>query len=367
MRSFRQRFMCIPPLNLQTVSCFFSRIAGACVLLLLSLTGPAAFADEKPVVGLIPHAQQAVVIDGKLDEWKGAFVTPLNAAHPDAMNRATLISYLWDEQALYVGVQALDTNPTHIAGDNALYDGDAIEFYLDVRQGEELGGKSWAPGTLHAFFTAITGHEIKPRFRVRDMPTFRGLELKGVELMAAKTVNGYTMEFKLPWANFPNMTPKADMPLGIDIEMGSADGGRRVHRTFAYSSPTSVGTPSTHGRVMLVDKVDTASVKPYSRALMPFDAQVPGNYGRIYGVACISSTIADVVAKVDAQLLDSNGKVKKKIENAGISTVGDAMKIWRGEWETFDLPNGTYTLALTARDAEGHIIVERSLHVVLEQ
>ncbi len=353
-------------MELKSVSRFASLLTRASAIF-LALLAPCGWADEKPAVGLIPHAQQALVIDGKLDEWKGAFVTPLNATHPDVMNRATLVSYLWDEQALYVGVRALDTNPTHTAGDNALYDGDAIEFYFDTRQGEELGGKSWAPGTLHAFFTAITGKEIKPRFRVRDMPAFKGLVLQGVELAAVKTDNGYTMEFKLPWANFPNMKPKVDMPLGIDIEMGSADGARRVHRTFAYSSPTSVGTPSTHGRVMLVDKVDTANVKAFSRALMPFDAQVPGNYGRIYGVACISPTIADVVTKVDALLKDSTGKTRKKIENAGISTVGDAMRIWRGEWETFDLPNGTYTLSLTARDAEGHIIVERSLPVLLEQ
>ncbi len=358
--------MCKFPLKPKSTSLFASCF-GRALVIFLALAASHSWADEKQVVGLIPHAQQAMVIDGKLDEWAGAFVTPLNTTHPDAMNRATLISYLWDEQALYVGVRALDANPTHIAGDNALYDGDAIEFYLDVRQGEELGAKNWAPGTLHAFFTAITGHEIKPRFHIRDLPAFRGLELKGVELAAVKTANGYTMEFKLPWSNFPNMTPKADMPLGIDIEMGSADGGHRVHRVFAYSSPTSVGTPSTHGRVLLVDKVDTANVKAYSRALLPFDAQVPGNYGRIYGVACISPTIADVVAKVDALLLDANGKTKKKIENAGITTMGDAMKIWRGEWETFDLPNGTYTLALTARDAQGHIIAERSLHVLLEQ
>lgn len=358
--------MCNLFLKTNPISRATSRLATAFAVL-LTLAAECVRAEDKPAVGLIPHAQQAVVIDGKLDEWAGAFVTPLNATHPDAGNRATLISYLWDEQALYIGVRALDANPTHIAGDNALYDGDAIEFYLDTRQGADLGGKDWAAGTLHAFFTAITGHEIKPRFRVRDLPAFRGLTLQGVELVAVKTANGYTMEFKLPWANFPNMTPKADMPLGIDIEMGSADGGHRVHRTFAYSSPTSVGTPATHGRVMLVDKVDTANVKSFSRALMPFDAQIPGNYGRIYGVACLSPTIADAVTKVDALLLDASGKVRKKIENAGISTVGEAMRIWRGEWETFDLPGGTYTLTLTARDAQGRAIMERSLHVLLEQ
>src|SRR5207247_11429576 len=112
----------------------------------------------------------------------------------------------------------------------------------------------------------------------RDLPAFRGLTIKGVELAVVKTPTGYTMQFKLPWSNFPNITPRAGVPIGIDIEMGSADGGHRVHRTFAYSSPTSVGTPSTLGRVLLVDSIDPATLKSYSRALFPFDAQVPGNY-----------------------------------------------------------------------------------------
>lgn len=338
---------------------------GIAVFFLMLLTR-IVLADEKPVVGLIPRAQRPIVLDGKLDEWEGAFVTPLNSTHPDLSNRATHIYYLWDEEALYIGVRALDSNPTHIADENALYDGDAIEFYLDTRQGEELGKPDWSGGTLHAFFSAITGHDIKPRFHIRDLPVFHTLTLQGVQLAAVSTVDGYTLEFKLPWANFPNITPKPGVPLGIDIEMGSADGGHRVHRTFAYSSPTSVGTPSTLGRVRLSDRLEPTALKPYSRALFPFDAQVPGNYGRIYGSACLSPTIASVVTTIEARLLDASGTVRKKAENAGLTTVASHWRMWRGEWETFDLPAGTYTLVLSARDAKNNLVVERTLHVLLE-
>ena len=325
-----------------------------------------AGAEDKPAVGLIPKAQHPPAMDGKLDTWEGAFVTPLNATHPDFANRATLIYYLWDEQALYIGVRALDANPTHISGDNALYDGDAIEFYLDTRQGAELGGPAFGPGTLHMFFTAITGHELKPRYQIRSLPAFKGLTLKGVEIAAFRTTDGYTLAFKLPWSNFPNFAPKPGLPLGIDIEMGSADGGHRSHRTFAYSSPASVGTPATFGRVLLVDKIDPLALKPYSRALLPFDAQVPGNYGRIYGSACLSPTLANEAVKVRGQLLDADGKVRKNMENAGLATVAGYWRVWRGEWETFDLPAGTYTLVLTALDAQNHVLVERTRRILLE-
>src|SRR5437870_3336801 len=110
-----------------------TRVA-AMLALLLAVAGKTG-ADEKPFVGVIPKAQHAIVMDGKLDSWEGAFVTPLNATHPDAFNRFTHIYYLWDANALYIGLRALDANPTHISPDSALYDGDAVEFYLDTRQG----------------------------------------------------------------------------------------------------------------------------------------------------------------------------------------------------------------------------------------
>lgn len=348
-----------------------SRLLLRCAVVLVLLAAPVLVArparcQEKPVVGLITRAQHPIVVDGKLDEWDGAFVTPLNATHPDFFNRATDVYYLWDEQALYIGLRALDKNPTHIAGDNALYDGDAVEFYLDTRQKDALGKPNFEPGTLHMFFTALTGHELKPRYHLRDLPVFRGLQLKGVEIAAAPAPGGYTLEFKLPWANFPGFAPAAGMPLGIDVEMGSADGGHRVYRTFAYSSPASVGTPSTFGHVLLVDKLDPAAVQAYSRALFPFDAQVPGNYGRVYGVASLSPTIAGQVASVQGTLLDDQGKVRKTVENAAMTTVAEYWRMWRGEWETFDLPAGTYTLVVTARDAQHNLIVERRRHVLLE-
>ena len=335
------------------------------MLLILLMTG-AARANEKPIVGLIPRAQHPIVMDGKLDSWQGAWVTPLNATHPDFANRATHVYYLWDEQALYIGVRALDANPTHIADQNALYDGDAVEFYLDTRGGDSLGGAEFGSGTLHMFFTAITGHDLKPRWQVRDLPAFKGLQLKGVEMAAARTPDGYTLEFKLPWSNLPQFTPKVGVPLGIDIEMGSADGQHRVHRTFAYSSPASVGTPATFGRVLLADKIAPLAVKPYSRALFPFDAQTPGNYGRVMGVACLSPTIAEAVVKVEGKLLDAEGKTRKIAENAGLATASGYWRMWRGEWETYDLPSGAYILVLTALDAQNHVLVERTRKILLD-
>jgi hypothetical protein len=47
-------------------------------------------------------------MDGNLDEWDGAFVTPVHVGHPDFANRGGQFLYLWDEKSLYIGLRCLD-------------------------------------------------------------------------------------------------------------------------------------------------------------------------------------------------------------------------------------------------------------------
>src|SRR5262249_20478314 len=140
-------------------------------LLSLFLAAPAAaVAQERPVVGLVPKAQKPPRPDGTLDDWEGAFVTPVHVGHPDFANRGGQFLFLWDEQNLYVGLRCLDEKPAHVAPDNQLYNGDAVEFYLDTRRGGDLGGKQFTPGTLHMYWTPFTGTEVRPRLQVRGFP-----------------------------------------------------------------------------------------------------------------------------------------------------------------------------------------------------
>ncbi len=239
-----------------------SRLLPRLLLILFAGLASAARADDRPVVGLVPRATKPITLDGKLDEWDGAFVTPVHVGHPDFADRGAQFLFLWNDDALYVGLRALDRTPAHVRPDATLWDGDAVEFYLDARPAADLGGKDFGPGTLHMFWTPFTGTEIRPRLRVRDLPAFKDFTLKGAEVAGAKTAWGYTAEFKLPWANFPKFTAKAGALLGLDCELCSGDGGPRVDRTFVYSSPAAVSSPSAFGRVRLVEKPEPVRPRP---------------------------------------------------------------------------------------------------------
>jgi hypothetical protein len=327
-----------------------------------AVTSP-ALAQEKPVVGLIPKAQKPIAMDGKLAGWDGAFVTPVHVGHPDFANRGGQFIYLWDDKNLYVGLRCLDQHPAHVGTDNQIWNGDAVEFYLDTRRGDKLGAAAFGPGTLHMFYTAFTKTDVKPRLQVRDLPAFKEFKLQGAEVAAVKTSWGYTAEFKLPWANFPDFTPKGGEIIGIECELCSSDGGQRVDRTFVYSSPAAVDSPAAFGRVQLVDKIEAGALKPLGRALLPLSLTRSTNYAWLYGTVCVSPTIEGSVAKLEGRLVDDAGKVRKTSTGSKKTQEG-GFTLWTGSWEMFDLPPGVYNLELVATDKAGEVITSRTEKVL---
>lgn len=333
------------------------------LLILVVLGGaivPSASAQEKPIVGLIPKAKKPIILDGKLDEWDGAFVTPVHVGHPDFANRGGQFLFLWDEQNLYIGQRCLDQHPAHVGTDNQIWNGDAVEFYLDTRRGDKLGSVQFGPGSLHLFWTPFTKTEVMPRLQVRPLPAFKDFKLQGAEVAGVKTSWGYTAEFKLPWANFPEFAAKAGEVIGIDCELCSSDGGPRVDRTFVYSGPAAVGSPSAFGRVQLVDQIDPQALKPLGRAILPLSLSKSTNYAWVYGTVCISPTIEGSVAKLEGKIIDQDGKVRRTTVGSRKTLEGSGFTLWTGSWELFDLPAGVYTVELTALDKNGKPITSRT-------
>lgn len=129
-----------------------------------------------------------------------------------------------------------------------------MEFYLDVRDPERLGKPEWEAGTVHLFFTGFSNGEVKPRIQIRGgIPGFADVKTEGMECAASRTSTSYAVEFRLPWSKFPGFRPRDGREIGLDLELCSSDGGRRVDRCWVYSGVAAVGGPAAFGRVKLVD------------------------------------------------------------------------------------------------------------------
>jgi hypothetical protein len=136
-----------------------------------------------------------------------------------------------------------------------------------------------------------------------------------------------------------------------------------VDRTFVYSSPASVSSPSAFGRVRLVGKLDPARLQPYARVLLPLSLTKSANYAWLYATACLSPTVEKLTAKVEGKVIDADGKVKKTTPGSRTVLDGSGFVLWQGAWELFDLPAGIYTVEVTALDRDGKPIVTRSVRV----
>src|SRR5688572_21776638 len=179
----------------------------------LSLTYPlkGGEAAESDIRAVIPRASVPLTLDGRLGEkeYAGAMSAPIEYFHRDFANRAGQFYFLWDDEAFYVGLRTLDTKPYSQTA--PLWEGDAVEWYFDVRRGADFLSPAWPKepnaGAVHCFFTAMHEDRLEPRFTLR--PGFEQVIPKlGVEVAAQQTSDGLEVEFKLPWSNFPAFKPR---------------------------------------------------------------------------------------------------------------------------------------------------------------
>jgi hypothetical protein len=348
--------------------------AVASAVLLLCLAPCPAGADTglpKGLRGLVTRAPAGIKIDGSLDDWQGAFCTPAHYNHRDVANRAAQFFYLWDDEAFYLGLRALDQRRANVGstarGD--LWNGDAVEFYFDTRQGEALRGKDWTEGAVHLFFTPFEGKMLKPRWVVRQGIVTSETKLEGVAVQARNTDYGYEMECKIPWKNFPHFKPQAGALLALDAELCSGDGGGRTDRTFAYGSPLSVTQPASQGLVQLVERLEDRYLPQVGAALFPLWVETPwvqAERAQVVAVVALPPELESRVHDVTVRIHDANGKVIKELPASREKLPGPNFFRARASWSNDDYAPGTFFVTAQVRDAARKILATVAPRLVQE-
>lgn len=311
------------------------------------------------VRGLATRAPAGMKIDGDLSEFADAFCTPIEYFNPDLKNRPAQFFYMWDDEAFYAGLRTLDepdkqANP---AKDNQLWLGDAVEWYFDTRRDAAFRSRDWGPGAVHCYWTGFKGKEIEPRFCLR--PGYLDAIPKiGVEVGARRTEYGMEVEFKLPWANFPNFKPAVGEIIALDAELCYSDGGARVDRSFAYGSPLSVTQPASQAPIQLVDKIEAAHWKPCGPVMMPIRVDVP--WGQPDTVAHAQAGIAlppnqlDQVGKVVFRLTSLEGEMLGEFEaKPEAINANGAFHRAMAQWPVDIAPPGRHHVTAVVFDQQG--------------
>ena len=287
------------------------------VAILLFFSGRASAQLAPGVRGLATRAPKNMKIDGDLSEFKDAFCTPVEYFSFDAKalrNRAGQFFYMWDDAAFYAGLRTLDESPANFADDNHLWEGDAVEWYFDTRQDENFRSQAWPtnanPGAVHCYWTGLKGTNIQGRFCLRP-GYLNAIPKIMIEVGARRTRRGMEVEFKLPWANFPDFKPKLNEVIALDAELCYSDGGPRIFRTFAYGSPLSVQQPANLGKIQLVEKLAPSLWKACGPVITPVrcdTAWTQNSRPQITGYMAIPPNHAEQIGKVVFRVLDLDGK-----------------------------------------------------------
>lgn len=330
-------------------------------LSLFLIAGAEPEAPAPGVRGLAVAAEKPVEMDGRLGDWSGAFVTPVHYNHGDLLNRAAQFLYLWDKDALYIGLRALDGKRANVGKAGDVWNGDAVEFYLDTRAGSALRGKDWSDGAIHLFFSPFEGTEVKPRWVMRQGIATSDTVLKGVEIAATASDWGYEVEFKIPWANFPGFEAKPGALIALDAELCSGDGGGRTDRTFAYGSPLSVQQPASLGLVELVRSFDPSYLNAVGPASFPMWVDTPwvqADRAQVRATVAISPAFRDRIDSVDVRLHDADGKIVKtlpaRVETFGPKELGFTRAV--ASWSIDDFAPNTYFATARIRDRDGQVL-----------
>ena len=284
------------------------------LLLLSALLAVTASAQLAPGVrGLATRAPKDMKIDGDLAEFKNAFCTPVNYFDANVKNRAAQFFHMWDDEAFYCGLRTLDTKPANLADDAHLWEGDAVEWYFDTRQTADFQSLAWpatpSPGAVHCYWTGLKGATVQSRFCLR--PNFiEAIKKIGVEVGARRTKSGMEVEFKLPWANFPDFKPALNAVIALDAELCYSDGGPRVARYFTYGSPLGVQQPASLAKIQLVEKLEPAHWAACGPVMMPVRCDTAWNQpGRpqVTGQLALPPEHADQIGKVVFRLVGLDG------------------------------------------------------------
>ena len=333
----------------------------ALLISLLLLTGVRTTVAEElaaGVRGVATRAQRAVQIDGDLREFRDAFCTPINYFHPDLKNRPAQFFYMWDDDAFYAGLRTLDTQPANHAPDDRLWEGDGVEWYFDTRRGDDFRSTKWTNnGSVHCYWVGLKGTEVVPRFCLRP-GYLDAIPKVGVQVAARRTAHGMEVEFKLPWKNFPQFTPRVGEVIGVDAELCYSDGGPRVDRFFAYGSPLSVQQPASLAPVQLVERLEPSHWQQCGAVLMPCRSDTAWSQpqrGQAHGMIAMPPNASDQVGNVVFRLTDLRGETLGEFPASPrvIQSEGNFVRA-EASWPIDVAPPGRHHVTAIVYDTQGN-------------
>lgn len=227
-------------------------IALAVLPLCAQEAGSLGLMDEGVPTYVCRRAIDAIAVDGKLDEesWRRAegtrrFVFPWPEQPGD--KQKTTVQLLWDDAALYLGYTCRDADLTavHTDRDDPTYEDDCVEVFLNPapdRTEFYYGFEMNCRGVMYDYFMCwplcILNHFDCKGWQLAT-------RLDGTLNDSTDTDRGWTLEVKIPFANFAGLRKDPPQPgERWRMQMNRWDG--KDKRALSEWTPSGKDVPDPH-------------------------------------------------------------------------------------------------------------------------
>ena len=155
----------------------------------------------------------------------------------------------WDDSSLYLFALVSDREVMNPFREVNPWTGDALELFLDMREGDQLGSPEYGPGVFQIFIVPPDRHHPEPLFQVWQP---EGRKFDGVKLASIVKENAYSLEIEIPWTNLTTGDVGPGKAFGFEATIDDIDEGDYCHRQLVWrGGSNNWRDPSLFSRLVL--------------------------------------------------------------------------------------------------------------------
>lgn len=311
----------------------------------------------------LPRLARSLVIDGSLEEWGGAACVPVrsgsyvtvNARGNWAKPRGTGMEFYcaWNAQGLCAAAVVVDDDVCNDRQPKDYWQQDCVEFLVDGRGSGRFMKSPYSKGAYQILLRPPANGRAAAAVNARDG------SIPGLQVAGKVTSHGYTIEALIPWSAFPEMKPREGSSIGLQFALDDydrTDGDTNQPVQLVYQAAKDVwNKPEQMTKWTLTEKLQTgpdAFLGPL--AVIDIPAMTQTLWTSTYTVE-FASTISDQVRSVEFVAVDGYGRrvIECKSPVWRMSSPWQSSAMTRVSWDLGNLPDGYYTIKITAYDAQG--------------
>lgn len=191
---------------------YASDTIGEPVVASTTISGEALSGKRAVTLARAARRRNPVTIDGRIADAEYGGAAAIHVGNesqlafrqkngpPSAQAR---VRCLWDEAAVYVGVEVTDDHLQTKAGKSDLYMGDCLEVYVDTDTKIGMFDNKYFPNIGRFTCAPVQPGKEPARFEMFPDPpgAIKGISMKEVEIASQKMAQGWTIELRIPAAS----------------------------------------------------------------------------------------------------------------------------------------------------------------------